>query len=122
MADYFHSEGRQINSLRRRNPDPLVEINPKTAKVLGCSEGEWVWIETLNGKIKMRVRLFDGIAENVVCAQHAWWFPEDDPPEHGYKKSNVNLLFGEMAYDSETGSESLKSMLCRINTVKENEV
>jgi len=120
MADYFHSEGRQISSLRRRNPDPLVEINPKTAASIGCSEGDWVWIETPHGRVKMRAKLFDGIAENVVCAQYAWWFPEEAPPEHGWKKSNINLTFGEMDYDPETGSESLKSMLCRIYPVGNN--
>lgn len=120
MADYFHSEGRQINSLRHRNPDPLVEINPKTAISLGCSEGDWVWIETPHDRVKMRAKLFDGIAENVVCAQYAWWFPEEAAPEHGWKKSSINLTFGEMDYDPETGSESLKSMLCRIYPVGDN--
>jgi len=114
MGNYFHSEGRQISSLRRGNPDPLVEINPNTAKDLGLSEGDWVWIETPHGRVKMRAKLFNGIAENVVCAQYAWWFPEEAAPEHGWKKSSINLTFGEMDYDPETGSESLKSMLCRI--------
>ena len=118
MGNYFHSEGRQISSLRRRNQDPLVEINPNTATSLGFSEGDWVWIETPHGRVKMRAQLFDGIAENVVCAQYAWWFPEEAAPEHGWKKSSINLTFGEMDYDPETGSESLKSMLCRIYPVE----
>ncbi len=117
-ADYFHSEGRQISALRRRNPDPLVEINPNTAAKLGISEGDWVWIETPHGRVTMRARLFDGIAANVVSAQHAWWFPEEKAPEHGWKKSSINLTFGEMDYDPETGSESLKSMLCKIYKVE----
>lgn len=117
-ADYFHSEGRQISTLRRRNPDPLIEINPNTAATLGCSEGDWVWIETPHGRVKMRAKLFDGIAENVICAQYAWWFPEEAAPEHGWKKSSINLIFGEMEYDPETGSESLNSMLCRIYPVE----
>jgi anaerobic selenocysteine-containing dehydrogenase len=28
---YFHSEGRQIKSLRKLNPDPIVEIHPEAA-------------------------------------------------------------------------------------------
>jgi anaerobic selenocysteine-containing dehydrogenase len=114
---FFHGEYRQIDSLRRRNPDPLVEVHPKTAASLEIEEGAWVWIETKEGRVKMRARLFDGIAEDVVCAQHAWWFPEEDSPEHGWKKSSVNLLFGDMEYDPDTGSESLKSALCKIYPV-----
>jgi anaerobic selenocysteine-containing dehydrogenase len=114
---FFHGEYRQIQSLRRRNPDPLVEVHPKTAASLEIEEGAWVWIETKEGRVKMRARLFDGIAEDVVCAQHAWWFPEEDSPEHGWKKSSVNLLFGDMEYDPDSGSESLKSGLCKIYPV-----
>jgi anaerobic selenocysteine-containing dehydrogenase len=44
--EYFHSEGRQIPSLRRRVPDPLVEIHPETAEREHIEAGDWVWIET----------------------------------------------------------------------------
>jgi anaerobic selenocysteine-containing dehydrogenase len=62
----------------------------------------------------MRARLTDGIAPRVVSAQHAWWFPEDGPPEYGWKRSSVNLLFGDTEYDPETGSEPLRSTLCKV--------
>ncbi len=116
MKDFFHSEGRQIASLRRRNSDPLVEIHPETAAALGIGEGDRVWIETPEGRVTMRARLWSGIARDVVSAQHAWWFPEEGPPEYGWKKSSINLLFGDMEYDPDTGSESLRSALCRIYT------
>jgi anaerobic selenocysteine-containing dehydrogenase len=115
---FFQSEGRQIQSLRKRNPDPLVEIHPATATSLGISEGDWVWIETRDARVRMRAKLFDGIAKDVVSAQHAWWFPEEGPPGYGWKKSNANLLFGEMEYDPDTGSEPLKCALCKIYPVE----
>jgi anaerobic selenocysteine-containing dehydrogenase len=112
---FFHGEGRQIPSLRRVNPDPLVEIHPGTADSLSIKERDWVWIETPKGRIRMRAKFNDGIAPDVVSAQHGWWFPEEAPPDYGWKRSNVNLLFGdENGYDPETGSESLRSTLCRI--------
>jgi len=115
---FFVSEGRQIESLRRINPDPLVEIHPATAERLGINKGDWVWIETPEGRVRMRAALFDGIAPDVVSAQHAWWFPEEGPPEYGWKKSNINLLLGDKAgYDPETGAECLRSSLCKIYPV-----
>jgi len=114
IKTFFHSEGRQIKSLRAANPDPLVEIHPVTASGLKIEEGDWVWIETRENRVKMRARLYDGIAEDVVSAQHSWWFPEKDPPEYGWKQSSVNLLFGDMEYDPDSGSEALRSALCRV--------
>jgi len=114
MKPFFCSEGRQIPSLRRMNPDPVVQITPAAAAKRGIAEGDWVNIETTAGSIEMRAAVYEGMADNVVCAQYGWWFPEEEAPEYGWKKSSVNLLFGRMEYDPETGSESCKSWLCEI--------
>ncbi len=114
IREFFHSEGRQIGSLREKHPDPLVEIHPRTAASLGIGEGDWVWVETPQDRVSMRARLTDGIAPDVVSAEHAWWFPEDGPPDYGWRRSNVNLLFGETEYDPDSGSECLRSSLCRV--------
>ncbi len=117
IRPFFHSEGRQIPSLRRLNPHPLVEINPATASSLGVEDGDWVWVETPAGRVQMRARIFAGIPPDVVNAQHGWWFPEEEPPEYGWKKSSVNLLFRDLECDPDTGSECLRSYLCRIYKV-----
>ena len=118
IQHFFHTEGRQIKSLRRHNPDPLLQIHPDTAKNLGIADGDWVWIESPRGKIKQRARLTDGIHPGVVNAQHGWWFPEKDPPEYGFRESSANMLTAEMPYDPHTGSESWRSFLCKVTKVK----
>jgi len=40
--EYVHSAGRQIESLRKRAPDPVIEISPDTAKEMGILENDWV--------------------------------------------------------------------------------
>ncbi len=111
---YFHSELHQIDSLRPRHPDPLVEINPETAAGLGVAEGDWVWVESPHAKVKLRARLFDGIAPDVVNAEHAWWRPEASPPDYRWKESCANLLFGDDLFDPDTGAEPLKCYVCRV--------
>ncbi len=117
--NFFHSEGRQIDRLRKGNPDPVVQIHPDTAAFLDISDGDWVWIETPGERrIKQRAEIFDGIAPDNVNVQYGWWFPEESPPEYGWKRSSANLLFGEdSGYDPETGSECLRSSLCRVYAV-----
>jgi len=122
IKEFFHSEGRQISSLRKANPYPLVEIHPRTAESLSIRDGDHVWIETPEGRVKMRARIFDGIAPGVVAAQFGWWFPEETAPEYGWKKSSVNLLYGDTQYDPETGSEPLHSILCKVYPVAANEL
>jgi len=117
IQGYFCSEGRQIPSLRKLNPDPIIEIHPETAGRLGIEDGDWVWIESPRGRIKQRAKLTDGIHPGVVHAQHGWWFPEKEPPEYGFTESNVNLLAADMPCDPHTGSESLRAFLGKVYKV-----
>jgi anaerobic selenocysteine-containing dehydrogenase len=111
---YFHSELHQIDSLRRRHPDPLVEINPETAAAVGISEGDWVWVESPHAKVRLKARLFDGITPDIVNAEHAWWRPEAHPPDYHWKESSANLLFGDDLFDPDTGAEPLKCYVCSV--------
>jgi anaerobic selenocysteine-containing dehydrogenase len=43
-----------------------LEINPHTAKELGISEGDMVWVESKFGKIKGRAKLYQGAMPDVV--------------------------------------------------------
>jgi len=117
---FFHSEHRQIPSLRRMNPDPLTEIHPDTASRLDIKDGDWIYIENKYGRCKQKARLTDGIDPRVVHAQHGWWFPEKPGPEpefFGAWESNVNLLLP----GGWTGKSGLgypfKAQMCRVYRV-----
>jgi anaerobic selenocysteine-containing dehydrogenase len=114
VLDYFHSEMHQIEALRRRHPYPIVEIHPEAAAGLGISHGDWVCVESPYGKARLRAKLYDGIAPDVVNAEHAWWYPEAPAPDYRWKRSCVNLLFGDEHFDPDTGAEPLKCYLCKV--------
>jgi anaerobic selenocysteine-containing dehydrogenase len=114
IKEFFHSEGRQISKLRKRHPDPLVEIHPQTAAQYGIKEDEWIYIETPEGKITQKAKITSNIRKDVIGAQHGWWFPEEAAPDYGWQKSNLNMLYGDMAYDPDIGAEPLRGVLCKI--------
>jgi anaerobic selenocysteine-containing dehydrogenase len=94
-VEYFHSEGRQIKTYRKRVPDPSVELHPQTADKLGIKHGDWIWIETAQIKgerITMKARVTDTMHPSMVHAEHGWWFPEKPAPEHGCFDSNINVV------------------------------
>lgn len=115
-----HSEHRQWGTgMRERHPHPLMDIHPETAKKLGISEGDWVWIETRRGKIKQKARLNDGILPNVVNVQASWWFPEmpgAEPSLHGLWESNANMLTLDEpdCCDPLTGGWCNRALLCKV--------
>lgn len=115
---FFCSEYLQIPSLRKRNPDPIVEIHPQTAAKHNIKNGDWVTIETQRGSIQQKAKLTDGIHQEVINAQYGWWYPEDETPDHGVWKSNANVLTSMAPpYDPAIGTYQLRALLCRIKKV-----
>ena len=119
----YHSEHRQVDSVRRRHPHPILQINPETAAKLGISNRDWVWIETLRGRTRMKCQYFDGIDPMVVHAEHGWWFPElpgEEPWLHGAWESNVNVLTDDDpdVCNKLHGGWPLRTALCKIYKLK----
>ena len=114
---YFHSSGRNLGSLRRLSPEPIVFIHPKTALSLSIADEDWVSIETKRGKIKQKAKLAEEIDPRVIILSFGWWFPERKDLElSGWKESNINLLTdNDPPYDPTIGSTPLRAVLCRIS-------
>jgi anaerobic selenocysteine-containing dehydrogenase len=115
---FFHSEHRMIAWLRELDPDPVVEINDKTAEMLGVSNGEWVYVENKRGRIKVKAKVTPTAHPRVVNVPHGWWLPETDgkaPNLFSTWEHNINNLtsMGNQA-KSGFGGTNYRSNLCRI--------
>jgi thiosulfate reductase/polysulfide reductase chain A len=90
--DATHQDHRQIASLRRSHPDPVVEIDPETATDHEIEDGDWVRITTPRGSFRQRARMVPGLGRDRVNAER-WWYPERpgaEPTYFGLWESNVN--------------------------------
>jgi thiosulfate reductase/polysulfide reductase chain A len=116
--EYYHSSGRQIEPLRKRIPDPEIEIHPDAAGKEMIEEGEWVWVETpqIKGeRVRFKVKFSSGIDPRVVHAQHGWWFPENPAPDHGCFESNIDVVLSDdMPREPICGSVPTRGTLCKI--------
>jgi len=100
---YVHSQYRNLSSLRRLVPEPLLEINPQTAGSLGIANGDLVTVESLRGSIKVKARLTGDIHPRVVAMQHGW------------SEANANCLTDDEARDPVSGYPGFRSVLCRVS-------
>jgi anaerobic selenocysteine-containing dehydrogenase len=119
LGVFRHSGGRQIPSLRRSHPDPLVIIHPDTARQHGIEDGEWVFIETKRGRIKQRAKVSACVDPRIIVIDHAWWFPEKGAQElFGWAESNYNVLTNDTPpFNEELGSFSIRGLACKIYRV-----
>jgi anaerobic selenocysteine-containing dehydrogenase len=118
-AQFCQSQHRALPSLRRRVPDPEVELHPAAAASRGIRAGAWVTIETPDGQVRARARLNERLDPRVVCGQHGWWqaCPEIGAPAYdpfAPDGANFNLLIGNAAIDAASGSVPHRAYLCQV--------
>lgn len=118
---FHHSEHFQMPGIRYLYPDPYFTINPVLAEKLGIAEGDWCWIETRRGRIKMRANVSPELDPRVVFAPRGWWFPERDGSADlsnpfGCLESNVNVLTSVDVEDCDPmgGSWANRGLMCRV--------
>ena len=113
---YRHSGGKQIPSLRRARPDPVVQINGKTASRLGIGEGDWVYISTKRGRIRQKATLVEDMDPRVIEIDYGWWYPEMGQEQfYGWREANLNILTEDKPpYNREMGSTNLRGLLCKV--------
>ncbi|MDO8491773.1 MAG: molybdopterin dinucleotide binding domain-containing protein [Dehalococcoidia bacterium] len=118
VKSFTHSCYRQIDGLRKAHPDPVVEVHPRTASRLGFKEGDWVYIETPEGKVKQKARLTAGIDPRVVNADGYWWYPERPgkaPRLFDIWESNINAIVpDEPGFCDYAGDNYFRALLCKV--------
>jgi anaerobic selenocysteine-containing dehydrogenase len=101
VSPFTHSRYRNIPSLRRLVPEPLVEINTDSAGRLGIDSGDEVVLTSRWGSIRLQARLTGDINPRVISIQHGW------------NEANANFLTGG-ASDPISGYPSFRSTPCRV--------
>ena len=116
----YHSENRVPGmGTRSQQPWPPLHIHIEDARARGIRQGEWVWVETRRGRIRMKAQVDQSIKPGVVLAQASWWFPElpaEEPWSQGVFESNANVLTpdDEDGLDPMTGNWWTRGLLCRV--------
>ncbi len=116
---FCESQHRQLASLRRRAPDPRIEIHPAAARARGIADGDWVRIETPTGSVRARASLSEDLEPNVVCGEHGWWqgcaeigAPAQDP--FSANGTNFNLVIPYEPHDPVSGTAPHRAYACDV--------
>lgn len=122
--EFFHSEHRQMPTMREFHPWPLLMVHQEDADRYGVKEGEWAWIENRHGRFRQKVTISNRVKPGMVHAEHGWWFPEqkgEEPFLFGTFDSNPNNC--TLAFETGEGGigTNIKSMICKIYPYQEGD-
>lgn len=112
---YHHSTLRNIPALREIYPVPELWMHPSDAKKYGVAPGDWVWIESLRGKIRAKAYVTEGMRPGAVCMER-FWNPETlNTKTHGWKEMNVNVLTKASApFNDVVGTYTLRAFQVKV--------
>jgi len=112
-----------MEKLRRIYPRPRLEIHPEDAAPLSIEDGDPVYIETPEGRIKQWARVHEGIMKGVVHADAYWWYPEmpkSDPCLFGvWSPISMRSTPGDPAAFDYAGDNYFRALLCRVYKASE---
>ena len=67
----YHSWDSQNAWLRQIHTQNRLYMNRAQAERMGIADGSWVWMESHNGKVRVRVQWMEGVQENTVWTWNA---------------------------------------------------
>ncbi len=67
----YHSWDSQNAWLRQIIGENALYMNSARARTLDLHDGDWVWVESRNGRIRCRLRTMDGVEPNTVWTWNA---------------------------------------------------
>jgi anaerobic selenocysteine-containing dehydrogenase len=114
---YHHSRFRSEPWAAKVSPDPTLLIHPDTAERLGIGDKEWLTVETPAGALpcRLRAKISDATAPDVVSTGMGWWRPDAPGPEHGALDININAALSyDGPFDPASGSPDARGLLCRV--------
>lgn len=114
---FCHSQHRNIASLRRLMPDPIVEMAVADAAARGLAQGDWAVIRTVRGRAVARVSVVRDLPAGGVFGQHGWWVegPDGSPYGPGHPlAANLNATIDTAKADPVSGSIALRCSWCEV--------
>ena len=108
-SPYFvHYKYRNLPSLRKIEPEPLVRLNPADARVRDIPEGAWVNIRSPRGAIRMKAHITEQTRQGVAWIDGGWGNPWD------FEDANFNVLADNQQVDPAAQCASIASFHCEV--------
>lgn len=126
------AETRSCHYLVELQPEMYAEINPTVAMELGISHWDWIWVENLRGRIKVRAyvteRVNEGVIRNGKRVEATIFLPyhwagilEGVPYADRWPEGTQELAYGESAntltvegFDRSMAMQETKAALCKV--------
>jgi formate dehydrogenase major subunit len=116
------AQTRGSKFLAEIQPEMYVEINPKLANDIGAKNGDMVWVESRQGKVKVKAKITEAVNEKTVFMPFHWaGVFEGQSYGNRYPEGLAEYVLGDSCnivtapgYDEITAMQETKVGLCKV--------
>jgi anaerobic selenocysteine-containing dehydrogenase len=117
---FCDEQHRNIPRLRRKVPEPLLEIHPNAASAQKIKDGDWIFLDTATGRVRVRAKFNESLHPAVVATVYGWWQPCQELKLNGHDPfsangANTNLLVPNSDVDLVSASVAHRGQRCRVS-------
>jgi anaerobic selenocysteine-containing dehydrogenase len=117
---FCDEQHRNIPRLRRKVPEPLLEIHPSAASAQKIKDGDWIFLDTATGRVRVRAKFNESLHPAVVATVYGWWQSCHDLKLNGHDPfsesgANANLLVPNSDVDLVSASVAHRGQRCRVS-------
>lgn len=106
-AQFVHTKFREIETLTKSYPEPLVRIHPQDATKREIKEGDTVGVTSPQGRITLKATLSEDTKAGLVWIDFGWGNPADG-------KANINVLTNDKFFDPVSGGTPNRIFACEV--------
>jgi len=111
---YVHTRFRNIPSLRKIEPEPLMRIHPQDAQTRGIKDGDLTAVESPKRKVEIKAKVTTEVLPGVIVIDFGWGNPWDPGPD-------VNILTSDEDRDPISGSTPNRRFRCQVTKANSRE-
>ena len=108
--EYVHTKYRDLPTLKKLYPEPLLTITPEDAASRGIQEGDRVSVISPRGKATFKAQISTDVLAGVVQIDFGWGNPGDGG-------CNINALAIDEPRDPISGTTRNRFFPCQVSRI-----
>ncbi len=106
-GNYVHTRFRDVASLRKMQPEPLLRMHPRDAGLRSIGDGDLATVESPEGAITIKAMVTDEISPGFVIVDFGWGNSWDGGP-------NVNIMTSDKVRCPLSGATPNRRFRCEV--------
>ena len=118
---FYHTAGRQVDALRKKEPEAIAFISSDVARDCEIKTGEYIKVITEVGSVIQKASVEEKMAKKTIALSHGWWYPEKEKNPFRLSACSNNIVDDKRMIGKEIPSFTTRGVPCNVEKYRSYE-